>query len=247
LLDGVQGLESARGVPASVLARLGITPLPAPAAPIAALPVRAPAPAPAASAVARPAPAPPRAAPGPPEAPPAPAPRPAAPPAERRPAAAIVPAQVWDELVSGEPDRVERAVARLDKRSRATYAARLAKLAISSDPQALAAAEALARLPEPGVATELLRVLFRGDAGAGGSSAAWILRSWAVPLLETPLLKALPKVDAARQANILWVLEAVGGEASVGVLEELGAAKDEGVRLSARAALEAVRGRLGAG
>jgi uncharacterized protein YjbI with pentapeptide repeats len=272
LFDEAEGLDQAFEVPESLCQRLGIRRRPAaaprPTQPAPAVPpVPAPSPQPKLSLAATkppavpaapktlrpPAPVPPPAPP--PDAPPAAArpapeaaPRPAGPPAAEptahRPLQKLEGQALWEELICGEPDRIENAAAQLDKKARAHYAARLVPLVLGSDPaRAIAAAEALAHLPEPGVARELLQALIRGDE-ATCTNAAFVFRKWAVPVLEAPLLKLLGKLDPPRKANVLWILEEVGRQDSVAPIEDLLRDPSEDVRAAAESALERVRERL---
>jgi uncharacterized protein YjbI with pentapeptide repeats len=260
--EEAEGLERASDVPEALCQRLGIRRRP-PAAARPAEAARVAAPAPPSQPAASPPPTPaPSVEPAPKAAPPPqrPAPRPKPPATATTPPKAVAappsgppahrPVQrfdgqaLWEELVSGEPDRVENAIQQLDKKAKAHYAARLVPLVLGADPiAAIAAAEALAHLPEPSVAQDLLKALIRGEEGPC-TNAAFVFRKWAVPVLEAPLLKILGKLEAPRRANVLWILEEVGRQDSVAPLEALLQDPSDDVRSAAEAALAKIRSRV---
>ena len=178
---------------------------------------------------------------------PASAPRPQTPslsPSDSRPVQRLEGHALWDVLMCGEPDRVENAARQIDRKARAHYAARLVPIALGDDPaRALAAAEALALLPEPSVAQDLLRALIRGGEGPS-TNAAFVFRKWSVPVLEAPLLKLLDKLETSRKANVLWILEEVGRNDSLQPVEALLQDPNEDVRAAAESALARIRSRV---
>src|SRR5262249_1648454 len=133
----------------------------------------------------------------------------------------------------------------IDKASRPHYASRLVPMVLGADPaKAIAAAEALAHLPEPSVAQDLLKAMMRGEEGPA-TNAAYVFRRWAVPVLESPLVKLLGKLDAGRKANVLWILEEVGRADSLEPVKALLGDPNEDVRAAAESALDRIRKRVG--